>query len=94
MDEFIGETIDVERSLDAPRPARFRWRGEVHEVAQVLAEWIDTGHGELPRRSRKWYTRRHRRCFVVRDAAGATFEMYFDYSDKTHPTWFLTRRIG
>ena len=68
MDELIGEAIEVERAADSPRPVRFRWRNEVHEVVEIDREWVDTGYGDLPRRSRRWFNRRHRRCFVVRDA--------------------------
>ncbi len=94
MDEFIGEAIEVERSPDSPRPARFRWRGEDHDVAEILKEWVDIGFGGLPRRSRRWYTRRHRRYFVLRDAKGAVFELYLDYSNRSRPTWFLTKRLA
>jgi len=93
MDEFIGETITVERSPSSPRPVRFTHRGQVHEVADVLHEWVDVGFGRLPLRSRKWYTRRHRRYFVVRDARDRIFEIYLDYSNRSSQTWFLVRRL-
>jgi len=94
MDEFIGEVVEVERSADSPQPARFRWRDEVHEVAEVLREWVDVGYGGHPPRSRRWFTRRHRRYFLVRDEEGQVFEMYLDYSDRSRPIWFLTKRLG
>ena len=94
MDDFIGESIAVERAPSSPRPVRFEWRGEIHEVADVLNEWVDVGFGGLPPRSRKWYTRRHRRYYVLRDSAGAIFEVYLDYSNKSKPTWFLVRRLA
>lgn len=92
-DEFIGEPIEVERSPDSPRPMRFRWRNEVHELVAVEREWVDTGYGSLPRRSRRWFNRRHRRCFVVRDAKGERFMLYLDYSNRSRQTWFLSSRI-
>ncbi len=93
MDELIGETIEVERAPNSPRPVRFHWRGETREVVEVLREWVDAGHGDLPPHSRRWYNRRHRRCFEVRDAKGERFILYVDYSHREHPTWFLARRI-
>ena len=94
MDVLIGEAVAVVKSADSPRPVRFTWRGEAHEVAQVFREWIDVGHGNLPERSRRWYTRRHRRYFLVKDVAGATFELYLDYSNRERPAWFLARKMG
>ena len=93
MDTFIGETIEVEQAARSPQPVRFRWRGTARQVAEVLKVWVDTGYGEHPPRSRKWYTRRHRRYYVVRDAEGQVFEMYLDYSDKRKRTWFLVKRV-
>ncbi len=72
----------------------FRWRGEVHEVAEILKEWVDVGYGKLPRQSRRWYTRRHRRYFIVKDAEGASFELYLDYRNRSRQTWFLTKRVA
>jgi len=92
MDEIIAQPIEVERAPDSPRPVRFRWRDEVHEVVEVDREWVDTGYGSLPRRSRRWFNRRHRRCFVVRDAKGERFTLYLDYSNRSRPTWFLASR--
>jgi hypothetical protein len=94
MDELIAEAVEVEHAADSPRPLRFRWRNEVHEVVEIDREWVDTGYGSLPRRSRRWFNRRHRRCFVVRDAKGERFMLYLDYSDRSRPTWFLASRIA
>jgi len=91
MSEFIGEEIEVETARDSPRPVRFTWRGEVHEIAEILAEGIDTGFGQLPPQSRRWFTRRHRRRYVVKDFAGDTFEMYLDYADRRNITWRLVK---
>jgi len=92
MGELVSERIEVERDARLPRPVSFTWRGETHVVAEILEEWVDTGYGHVPPRSRKWFTRRHRRYFVVRTSAGDTFEMYFDYADKRHHTWWLVAR--
>ena len=92
MEEFISERIEVEKAETCPRPIRFKWRGEVHEVAEVLHERVDTGFGTLPPRSRKWYTRRHRRYYVVKDSKGDVFEMYLDYANRRKPTWWLVMK--
>ena len=94
MDEFIGETIEVEQASTGPEPVRFKWRGEEYEIEEILSVWVDTGHGLLPSRSRKWYTRRHRRYYAVKDRGGGIFEMYLDYSDRSKPIWFLVKRSG
>ena len=93
MEEFFGEQIEVEKEETSPRPLRFTWHGEVHDVAEVLHERVDTGFGGLPSRSRRWYTRRHRRYYVVRDAKGDTFEIYLDYSNRRRPSWWLVTRF-
>ncbi|MFW6157986.1 MAG: DUF6504 family protein [Planctomycetota bacterium] len=92
MERFLGEQIEVEQAERSPRPVRFTWRGETHEVAEVLRTDVDVGHGSLPPSSRKWYTRRHRRHYVVRDTDGKNFELYLDYADRRHPTWWLAKR--
>jgi hypothetical protein len=90
--EFIGERLDVEQEAAAPAPRCFTWRGQVHQVAAVLHQWVDAGFGPgHPGRSRRWYTRRHRRYFVVRDDAGDLFELYLDYADRSHRSWWLVR---
>ncbi|MHC4575377.1 MAG: DUF6504 family protein [Planctomycetota bacterium] len=93
MEEFIGERIEVEKAQTSPRPVRFSWRGEHHDVVEVLREWVDIGFGGAPPGSRKWYNRRHRRYYVVRDADGCVFEMYLDYADRRKPTWWLVERL-
>ena len=92
MEEFVGEKIDVEQASTSPRPVRFTWRGEVHDVADVLRVQVDTGFGGLPPRSRKWYARRHRRYYVVKDSAGDVFEIYLDYSNRKKLSWWLAKR--
>jgi hypothetical protein len=93
MEEFIGERIEVEKAQTSPRPVRFSWRGEHHDVVEVLREWVDIGFGGAPPGSRKWYNRRHRRYYVVRDGEGCVFEMYLDYADRRKPTWWLVERL-
>ncbi|MBN1255408.1 MAG: hypothetical protein JXA50_09065 [Deltaproteobacteria bacterium] len=82
----------MERAETSPQPLRFTWNGEVHDVVEVLGERVDTGYGGLPPRSRKWYTRRHRRYFVVRDSHGDVFEIYLDYSNRSRQSWWLVTR--
>jgi len=40
MEEFFGEQIEVEKEETSPRPWRFTWRGEVHDVVEVLNERV------------------------------------------------------
>jgi hypothetical protein len=94
VEQFIGEQIEVEQSPTSPRPLRFRWRGRLHPIVEILHRRVDVGFGDLPARSRKWYTRRHRRYYTVRDAAGEVFEIYIDYSIRTRKTWWLVRRLN
>ena len=92
MEELIAEKIDVEQAATSPRPVRFTWRKKVYEVAEVLQVRVDTGFGGLPPRSRRWFTRRHRRYYVVKDSQGHVFEMYLDYSNRKKLSWWLTKR--
>jgi hypothetical protein len=92
MEELIAEQIEVEQSATSPRPVRFTWCGKVHDIVEVLQVRVDTGFGGLPPRSRKWFTRRHRRYYVVKDSQGDVFEMYLDYSNRKKLTWWLTKR--
>ena len=94
MEEFISERIKVEKAETSPRPVRFTWRGEDHEVVAVLREWVNTSFGAVPPRSRKWYNRRHRRHYVVKDAEGRVFEIYLDYANRQKPTWWLLERLA
>ena len=91
-EELIAEKIDVEQAATSPRPVRFTWRKKVYEVAKVVQVRVDTGFGGLPPRSRRWFTRRHRRYYVVKDSEGDVFEMYLDYSDRKKLSWWLSRR--
>ena len=93
MDEFVGEEIEVQQAARSPRPVRFSWRGRVHEIVEVSRPRVDIGYGDLPARSRKWYTRRHRRYYTVKDADGATFEIYLDYANRRRRTWWLVKQL-
>ncbi len=93
MAEFIGEKIEVEQEPNSPRPMRFTWRGQVHQVAEVLGRHVDTGFGGHPPRSRRWYTRRHRRYYTVKDSEGQVFEIYIDYANRVRKTWWLVKKL-
>ena len=92
MPEFIGEKIEVEKEAASPRPMRFKWRGQTHEIVEILDEHVDIGHGVLPVSSHKWYNRHHRRYYVVKDSSGGVFEIYLDYANRKNPTWWLAER--
>lgn len=92
MEKFFGERIEVEKNEMSPDPVSFKWRGEVHEVREILDVRVDIGFGCMTPRSRKWYTRRHRRYYVVRDSEGDVFEVYLDYADRGKQTWWLVKR--
>jgi hypothetical protein len=94
MDEFIAEPVEVEQAPGLPQPARFLWRREKHEVAKIVSEWVDLGHGQLPETARRWYTRHHRRYYVVEDTAGVRYELYLDYANRKRPAWILTRKLA
>jgi len=40
MEEFIGESIEIEKAQKSPRPLHFSWRDGNHKVAAVLREWV------------------------------------------------------
>ena len=92
MEEFLGEQIEVEQAAQSPRPVRFKWRGRTHDVVQVLDEYVDAGFGSLPPASRKWYTRRHRRYYVVKDSQDTFFKIYLDYSNRRKRSWWLVEK--
>ena len=93
MEEFIGESIEVEKAETSPRPVRFKWRGQTHEVTEVLDEHVDTGYGNLPPSSQNWRTRRHRRYYVIKDSQGDVFKIYLDYANRKKPTWWLAEKL-
>ena len=92
MEEFLGERIEVEQAETSPQPVRFKWHGQMHDVKEVLQVRVDTGYGDVPAGSRQWYTRRHRRYYIVRDSQGDVFEMYLDYANRRRKSWWLIKR--
>ncbi len=92
MSRHIGLPVRVQTD-EGGQPVRFTWRGERHEVVEVVRQRVDATFGDLPPRSRKWFTRRHRRCYVVKDDRGDVYEMYLDYSNRKEVTWRLVRKI-
>jgi hypothetical protein len=92
MEELLAEGIEVRQAGTSPRPVRFTWRGKVHDIVEVLQMRVDTGFGDMPPRSRRWYTRRHRRYYVVKDSDSDTFEIYLDYANRRQRTWWLAKR--
>lgn len=92
MEEFVGESIEVEKAETSPQPVSFKWRGQIHEVAEILDEHVDTGYGNLPPGSQNWRTRRHRRYYVVKDSHGDVFKIYLDYSNRKKPSWWLAEK--
>jgi phosphoribosylglycinamide formyltransferase-1 len=83
--QFVGEIIEpVAESLDARRmargepglPRRFRWRGEEHEIADVLETRRETG--DCRNGSGEKYVRKH--WYRVRTVAGLEMKLSFDRS--------------
>ena len=93
MTEFHGERIDVETDKKSPRPVSFRWEGQAYTVVEILKEWVDTGFGDAPPASRKWFNRRHRRYYIVRVSDGDAYEIYFDYANRKNKTWWLVSKV-
>jgi hypothetical protein len=36
MERFFGERIEVKKEPMSPDPVSFKWRGEVHDVREIL----------------------------------------------------------
>jgi len=86
--EFLHEPIEVEFAKKPGPPTAFVWRGERHEVAEVLRGWADHGFGPM-KYPGKWWQRRHRNCYRVRTTHGIVVEFYLD---RGRSAWVLTRR--
>jgi len=80
---FVGEPIEpIAESMDTRRmatggpglPMRFRWRGEAHEVAEVLEQWRQTG--PCTSGSGEQYVRKH--WYRVRTTGGVEMKLYFE----------------
>ncbi len=88
--EFIDETIEVKFEKRPGPPVSYTWREEEIGVTEVLRAWTDHGFGPMKRGGR-WWQRRHRDYFRVRDENGALVEFYRDRGAvKEH--WVLYRR--
>lgn len=81
--EFVGETVEpVAGTFDPVRmargepglPGRFRWRGEEHEVAQVLETRRETG--DCRNGSGEKYARKH--WYRLRTTAGLEMKLSYD----------------
>lgn len=110
---FIDEVIEVEFDTPLAReksptcPNRFAWQGQLHQVAETLAEWSDfTRRGRAARNMRPTHaalaaTRGSlgvgRFFFRVRTQAGRVFEIYYDRApkDAAHRkgAWFIFREL-
>jgi len=110
---FIGEPIEVE--FDHPpalkkkpgRPDRFFWRGELHTIVELLAEWHDyTRHGTMAHNMRDTHlsaaARRGswgvgRDYFRVRTSSAQVFDLYYDRAPKRAGQgkggWFLYQEL-
>ncbi len=100
---FVSEPVEPEpgrfaagpMAAGAPGlPLRFRWRGEAHEVARVLAAFRETGpcrHGSGER-----YARRH--VYRVLTAGGLEMQLYFERQPRgrggAKRRWWLARVRG
>lgn len=96
--EFVGERIaPVAGTFDTTAmsrgepglPQRFVWRGEEHEIAEVLESWHETGactHGSKERYVKKHWSR-------VRTKAGVEMKLSFDRTARTpkdlRAAWWL-----
>lgn len=78
MDEFIDETITVEREAFTTAPRAFVWRGVRYAVAEVLQAWQAWHTPPYAKYAKKWMHRRHRNYFIVRTTDDQVFELYLD----------------
>ncbi len=89
--QLISEEIGVERQ--GLTPVAFTWRGERHEIAEVLRMWFDVKFGPTASRIRKgWWERRHRTYYRVRTSGGERFDLYWDRGSIGR-RWFVYRRL-
>lgn len=81
--QFVGEVVEpVEGTFDVTRmargepglPGRFRWRGEEHEIAEVLETWRETG--DCRNGSGEKYARKH--WYRVRTQGGLEMKLSYD----------------
>lgn len=110
--QFLGEMVTVEfrEELVFPRkppcPRQFEWKGTVHIVEELLAEWRDhTRKGRMSRNMRESHLRRAaqtgswgvgRIYFRVRVQTGRFFDLYYDRApagNAVQGQWFLYREL-
>jgi len=86
--QFISEPLTPEPgSFDASgmargeagMPSRFGWRGETHEVAELLEKWVTSSQAQG-----EAYLRRH--WFKLRTAGGITMTIYCERKPKPMKT--------
>ncbi len=78
VEEFIDEPIQVEYDKKEFAPKAFVWRGQRHEVVQVVSQWQEWGTPKYEKHKRTWWQRRHRNYYVVLTDKGETLEIYLD----------------
>jgi hypothetical protein len=91
--KFLGQTIQVKTAEGRIEPTQIRVEGRWLSVAEIVADWFDTGHGATPLKSRDWRTRHHRRQFHVKTADGSVYHLYCDYGDRRGKVWVLVRKM-
>lgn len=82
MSALISEPVVVEESASGI-PLLFTWRGQRHEVAEVLSDLREVDY------QRDWKLRRHRRRVTVRTTTGRFFDLYVERQG----TWVLYREL-
>lgn len=110
---FVSEPIEVrhgKRRGFEKRPAcpeAFEWRGEVHHIVRLLAEWQDhsrrgkmahnmrPSHLEAASKKGSWGVGRHH--FRVMTDSGRLFEIYYDRAPKDSArrkgVWYLFQEL-
>ena len=69
------ESIDV--APDRGQPARFRWRGRIYHVRQILDFWVYRG---------RWWSTEEKRAYLRVGTDGGVFEIY-----RLNGHWLLSR---
>ncbi len=110
---FIEEPIEVifkmKPTLEKKPgcPDGFIWRGETHQITEILSEWHDyrrrgrmahnmtPPHAEVASGRGSWGVGRD--YFQIRTKSGRAFEIYYDRAprnaDRRKGQWFLYREI-
>ena len=91
-----------------PCPVEFTWRGETHQVVEMVSEWHDyKRRGRMARNMQPAHAARAsirgswgvgRDYFRVRIADGRVFDLYYDRepkdADDRKGAWFVAREVG